>query len=73
MAFATEIPAEGETPLAHSEFRPRGARGRARGGVAVGSAQEPPGGPPRPPAAVVPQGVWLVMPRRRQGLRATAP
>ncbi|MBF6071273.1 excinuclease ABC subunit UvrB [Nocardia farcinica] len=46
MAFATEIPAEGETPLAHSEFRPVGAIERAEGRFQVVSEHQPAGDQP---------------------------
>ncbi|SUE29634.1 excinuclease ABC subunit b uvrb [Nocardia farcinica] len=46
MAFATEIPAEGETPLAHSEFRPVGAIERAEGRFQVVSEHPPAGDQP---------------------------
>ncbi|RDI49680.1 excinuclease ABC subunit UvrB [Nocardia mexicana] len=46
MAFATEVPAEGNTPLAHSEFRPIGAIERADGRFEVVSEHRPAGDQP---------------------------
>ncbi|GAB2704211.1 excinuclease ABC subunit UvrB [Nocardia thraciensis] len=46
MAFATEVPAEGNTPLAHSEFRPIGAIERADGRFEVVSEHKPAGDQP---------------------------
>jgi excinuclease ABC subunit B len=46
MAFATELPAEGNTPLAHSEFRPIGAIERTEGRFEVVSEHQPAGDQP---------------------------
>ncbi len=46
MAFATEVPAEGSTPLAHSEFRPIGEIERADGRLEVVSEHQPAGDQP---------------------------
>ncbi|MBF6329992.1 excinuclease ABC subunit UvrB [Nocardia transvalensis] len=46
MAFASEIPADGNTPLAHSEFRPIGEIERAGGRFEVVSEHKPAGDQP---------------------------